>query len=59
MRATVIQMNFRKSASTRQKLLKPCLNGLPIRCISSIYSPKTKKRLHVAHYIQKQCYGVM
>ncbi|KAJ9586266.1 hypothetical protein L9F63_020086, partial [Diploptera punctata] len=22
----------------RQKLLKPCLNGLPIRCISSIFS---------------------
>ncbi|KAJ9575113.1 hypothetical protein L9F63_007699, partial [Diploptera punctata] len=32
--------HFKKSASRRQKLLKLCLNGLPIRCMSSIFSPQ-------------------
>ncbi|KAJ9595379.1 hypothetical protein L9F63_013429, partial [Diploptera punctata] len=33
---------FLFNASSRQKLLNPCHNGLLIRCISSIFSPPVR-----------------
>ncbi|PSN33582.1 hypothetical protein C0J52_27493 [Blattella germanica] len=33
------QHDLLNTASSRQKLLTPCLNGFPIRCIFSIFSP--------------------